>query len=163
MPWSKEASIIQHGKFDYWRTWFIEECDRSGLFGVNEKHLDLVTHPKLGYDKGAMIFLEDAPYFGANDQIHRVCGPYEVVPVRPTSGSDVVHERRGNIIVYKEAHPENGPWLDRSVTRIIEGDKIRFKQLASKFKFYPYRFGIRKSPQFEIELVRHQKSCWLCR
>lgn len=167
MTWPYEASVVHRNGHDYWRTWFIEECESAQLFGLTEKHLALVTVTGVGcpaYEAGTEIFLEDAPYFRASKTHHRVCGPYEVVPIiLPEEATPIYKDSKENLIVYKEANPKNGPWKDlSSVTRSIDGLKIHFPQIASQFNYYPYRFGIKRSKRFKIELVRHKEHCWLC-
>jgi hypothetical protein len=50
------------------------------LFGLNEKHLPLVTISipgiQIAYNEGTEIFLEDAPFFKKSKELHRVCDPY---------------------------------------------------------------------------------------
>jgi hypothetical protein len=68
MPWSYEASVVHREGCDYWRTWFLEECESIHLFGINRKHLPLVTMSSpdfSSYQEGTEVFLEDAPYFRA--------------------------------------------------------------------------------------------------
>lgn len=69
------------------RTWFFEECETSGFFGINEKHCNLIRFSSKGvppYQIGTEIWLEDAPVFPASEKrFHRVCGPYEVVSATP--------------------------------------------------------------------------------
>ena len=80
MP-SDKARVVHHAGHDYWRTWFLEECEAHHLFGINEKHLPLLTNAGFkSYRPGTRVFLDDAPYFRATRTHHRVCGPYEVVP-----------------------------------------------------------------------------------
>ncbi len=167
MPWSYEASVVSRNGHDYWRTWFWEECDKEQLFGLTEKHLPLLTKSGEGftaYEDGTKVFFEDAPYFRASTTHHRICGPYDVFPASlPDSATAIYRDSKGQVIVYKDPHPQTGPWLDKpSVTRYVDGLKLRFPQMAREFKFYPYRFGIRRSPHFKIELVQHQNNCWLC-
>lgn len=69
MPWSYETSVVTRGGKDYWRTWFIDECEQHGMFGLTEKHLPLVMTDGQGfqaYREGTEIYLEDAPYFKKN-------------------------------------------------------------------------------------------------
>jgi hypothetical protein len=167
MPWPYEASVINRAGSDYWRTWFFEECESAGLFGINEKHLPLIKASGPGfsaYRVGTEIFLEDAPYFKASKTHHRVCGPYHVVTAKVTAESKTVYVVDEAVIIYQEAHPENGPWLDRSrVTRIIEGIKVSFPHIAKEYGYYPYRFAIKRSKKFKIEHIPHEEgNCWLC-
>jgi hypothetical protein len=167
MPWPYEASVIHRAGRDYWRTWFLEECESSGLFGINEKHLPLLTSSGTGfsaYRVGTEVFLEDAPYFKATKTHHRVCGPYNVVAAQLTPGAEVIYTAADQVIVYKEPHPERGPWIDSDrVTRVIDGVRVSFPHIAREFGYYPYRFAIKRSPKFKIEVVPHEDSeCWLC-
>lgn len=169
MSWSYEASVVHRDGRDYWRTWFIEECESSGLFGINEKHLPLITKSGIGFDAyrvGTEIFLEDAPYFkGSRKQYHRVCGPYEVVSAQVPASGRAVYSVGNDVIVYKESRPGMGPWLDsQKVTRLIDGIKVHFPKIASQFGFYPYRFAIQKSRNFKVAHIAHQEGdCWLCK
>lgn len=167
MPWPYEASVINRAGRDYWRTWFLEECESAGLFGVNEKYLPLLKASGPGfsaYRVGTEIFLEDAPYFKATKTDHRVCGPYKIVAAQITLGAKPVYIVDDNVIIYQELHPEYGPWLDRlRVTRHIDGIKVSFRHIAKEFGYYPYRFAIKRSKKFRVELIPHEDSeCWLC-
>ncbi len=109
MPWPYEASVINLAGIDYWRTWFIEECEFAGLFGINEKHLPLIKASGPGfsaYRVGTEIFLEDAPYFKASKAHHRVCGPYHVVAAKVTAESKPVYVVDEAVIIYQEATPK---------------------------------------------------------
>jgi hypothetical protein len=167
MTWPYEASVIHRAGKDYWRTWFLEECESVGLFGINEKHLPLLKTSGLGfsaYRVGTEVFLEDAPYFKASESYHRVCGPYKVVAAQLPPGAKPVYMANDKVIIYKEPHPELGPWPDRSrVTRRIDGVTVSFPQIAGKFGYYPYRFAIMRGPEFKIDFVPHEENdCWLC-
>lgn len=146
MAWSYEASVVTRCGCDYWRTWFLEECESNGLFGLTARHLPLVITDGYGfrsYAKGTEIYLEDAPYFKKTKTHHRVCGPYVVVPSMLPPHGEVTHQKDGEIIIYKEKWPAKGPWMDRSyVRRVVDGEDIKFKQIASEFSFFPYRFSI---------------------
>lgn len=76
------AEVTQFRGRDCWRTWFIDECEQSCLFGINQKHLGLLRiagHGVVPYRVGTCVYLEDAPVFRASQkQFHRVCGPYVV-------------------------------------------------------------------------------------
>jgi hypothetical protein len=166
MPFPYEASVIHHNGHDYWRTWFFEECEKSGLFGVTEKHLPLLKAPSSlgGYQIGTEVFLEDAPYFKASGTHHLICGPYQVVEANLPDGARSIHEINGKTLSYKEKNPQNGPWFNRSrVTRTIKQKIVSFPQLAREFNFYPFRFAIKRSSKFQSQLVAHQEiECWLC-
>jgi len=146
MTWSYEASVVTRGGCDYWRTWFLEECEKYGKFGLTEKHLPLVTtdgHGFHSYDVGTEIYLEDAPYFKKTKIDHRVCGPYSVISSILPAKAEIIHKNHGKIIIYKEKFPSEGPWFDRTyVRRIADGVDMKYKQLASEFGFFPYRFSV---------------------
>ncbi len=152
---------------DCWRTWFLEECEEHKLFGITQKHLGLVrlSGPSVSpYHVGTRLFLEDAPYFHKTRDTHRLCGPYVVQATdRPPDGSTPEHIVNGNIIVFLNPHPENGPWVDRSRVRNIEGLSVRFRQTASRYGFFPFRFSIHRARDFRVECIEHLGDCWLCR
>jgi len=165
MTWSYEASVVTRGGKDYWRTWFIEECDQHGMFGLTEKHLPLVITDGPGfqsYREGTEIYLEDAPYFKKSKTHHRVCGPYSVIPSMLPLQAEETYKFNGKIIIFKEKVPSSGPWLDRPVRRIAEGVVMKYKQLSSEFNFFPYRFSIKKTAKYQVQHVRHESECWLC-
>ncbi|WP_448874116.1 hypothetical protein [Desulfobulbus propionicus] len=166
MAWSNEASVVSRGGVDYWRTWFLEECEEYNLFGLTARHLPLVLADGGGfhsYDEGRQLFLEDAPYFKKTKTHHRVCGPYEVVPSSLPPGGEITHQQNGKIIIYKEKWPERGPWLDRSyVRRNVDGVDLKYKQVSREFNFFPFRFSIRKTNKYKIHYFRHEADCWLC-
>ncbi len=154
--------VIRRNGCDYWRTWFIEECERSNLFG-NEG-----DHPWFsGYSVGTRIYLIDEPYYRATRN-HRICGPYEIIAMNDRLPNDakVIHKKGNDIIVFKEAHPEKGPWEHRRHERIIATKNYPFDQKAKDYNYFPYRFGIRRALDFKkpCEIVRHQNNvnCWLC-
>lgn len=169
MPWNLGPSVAVRNGCDYWRTWFLEECEESQRFGLTEKHLGLIT--KFGedivpYKVGTLVYFEDAPYFKAEKKHHRIVGPYEVfAPENLPPGVFRVFPKEGPLLVWKEPHPEAGPWLDRaSVSRTIDGTKVRFSQTASRFGHFPYRFAIRQTKGWKVEYVAHEeRGCWLCR
>lgn len=167
MPFPSEATVIHHNGHDYWRTWFFEECEKEGLFGITEKHLPLLTAhiSQGGYRIGTEILLEDAPYFKASKTHHLVCGPYRIIESTVPDGGTPVHQIDERIIVYKEKFPEKGQWFNRSrLTRTIKGQKVSFPQLASEFNFYPYRFSIQRAQNYQQKLVEHnERECWLCK
>jgi hypothetical protein len=67
------------------------------------------------------------------------------------------------VVIYKDRDPSRGPWLDNaSVTRVVRGITITYPQKASKFKFYPYRFSIQKSPDYNDFILQHGQQCVLC-
>ena len=146
-------SVIHFGGFDYWGTWFIDECEREELFGATQRHLLTLE----GYDIGTQIYLEDNPYFHQTGTKHRICGPYEVVPADPLpEGAVPIVKRAGRTVVYKDPAPERGPWKDRSrVERTAHGVRLRYRQLASQFSYFPYRFRIRRLPNRHPTLQPH--------
>jgi len=170
MPYGSGPSVVHRNGCDYWRTWFFEECEENQLFGITEKHLGLVKLRGVGitpYHVGTRIFLDDAPYFSRGTKTHhRICGPYEIVAMNNNLPADAKPEHTvGNeVIIYKEAHPEKAPWLNRNnVVRDIDGIKVKFNQIAKKYHFFPFRFGIIRAHNFKIELVEHNlHGCWLC-
>ncbi len=167
MSWRDEASVVTREGKDYWRTWFLEECEQHQIFGLTKKHLPLVLSDGFGfrsYREGTKIYLDDAPYFNKTKTHHRVCGPYSVVPSTMPINSKIIHKINGKIIIYEEKQPQKGPWLDKSyVRRIAEnGVKLKFKQIASEFGFFPYRFSIMKTEEYKVHFVKHDVGCWLC-
>jgi hypothetical protein len=155
--------IVNEGK-DYWRTWFIEECERNRVFGLTRQHLPLIIVQGCEYSVGREIFLEDAPYFKQTQTHHRVCGPYIVVASKPRRPHKVILEKSGEIIVYKVKKPEDGPWHDGSVQRPVgNGVILRYQQNASRYAHFPYRFKIRKAEDYKVQYIRHLgRECWLC-
>ncbi len=95
MPFGTGPYVNHSGGYDYWRTWFIEECDASQLFGVTKKHLGLITLDGVGlpsYRVGTRLSLEDAPYFRGSKTHHRICGPYEVFALQQLpEGVESIH------------------------------------------------------------------------
>ena len=145
----------------FWRTWFLEECEENMLFGVPKWPIRQLSNDAEGFkvfSSGTEFYLEDAPYNYRIKSHHRLCGPYIVVPsVLPKDGNIVI-ENDGKVIMFLEAHPSRGPWLDHSkVKKRIEKVEIIFPQKASKYGFYPYRFSFNRSPQFAIKLISHDE------
>lgn len=167
MPWGLGPSVSMFEGKDCWRTWFFLECEEHMLFGVTEKHLPLITKPCVEfepYKSGTKLLLEDAPYYHEVKGYHRVCGPYEVFALSSMPDEALrTFPKIGEIIVYKEANPEKGPWLNRSVKRRIDGMDVRYRQMASKFEFFPYRFAIRRSRDWKARHVKHLRGCPLCK
>ena len=161
------TEVIQFRKRDCWRTWFFEECEESGLFGVNEKHCGLIRLSGKGvvpYHVGTAVYLEDAPVFPASEErFHRICGPYEVVPATPLPDDAVViHEYKGVPILFLEAHPERGPWGNGTKRRLgVCGLDLKHRQTAREFNFYPFRFRIKRSSRWEEIIVPHSSRCAL--
>ena len=140
-------AVFKYKGIDCWRTWFINECEQSELFGVTLGHLN---HVKT-YRAGSLIYLEDAPWFSRGRKVHhRICGPYEVVATDSLPKDARPIDPDGNkVIVYEEAHPEKGPWNDGIVSRDLNGKNVDVMQTASTYKHYPYRFGIRHANNWE--------------
>ncbi|MBA3572307.1 MAG: hypothetical protein H0W34_10115 [Pyrinomonadaceae bacterium] len=168
MAWGYGPSVIHRDGCDYWRTWFLQECEHEGLFGLTIGHLPLVRTKGVGvipYHAGTLVYLEDAPYFHATEKKrHRVVGPYEVVTAgQLPEDANVVHHDHGRPIVWHEPHPEQGPWLNRSnVKRTIDGVVITFRQMAGTFGYFPYRFRIKRAPGWKSTTYEHYVGCWLC-
>jgi len=167
MPWTLGPSVNLFEGKDCWRTWFLPECEEWQLFGATEKHLPLIAEPCDGfvpYRSGTKVLLEDAPYYQSVKDYHRVCGPYEVFALsRLPEGAEQTFPKMGEVIVYEEAHPEKGPWIDRSVKRRIDGVDVRYRQMAAKFGFFPFRFAIRRATEWKARHVKHLKDCSLCK
>lgn len=164
MPSYYQPTLISHpqaGK-EIWGTWFIEECERECLFGVNEPFLDLLST----YGLGSEFYMEDTPYFWKRRNAHRICGPYVVQEaVVPSEDCVVNHiDRKAHVpIVYHDRHPWKGPWLDKSnVTRVINGERITFNQLASRFNYFPFRFRMVRSSSWEQKYPPHAERCRWC-
>ena len=177
MPWTKDPSVVHRGGHDYWRTWFVEECEQARLFGVTGKHLGLLgvvskrpgrsTVLKKGvlpYGPGTVMYVEDAPWFPhTGRQIHRVCGPYKVEPSAGLpSGATPIHAIGGAAIVYEDTRPARGPWHDGSRQRVVDGDRLRFRQIASEYDYFPFRFRIVPTDDWHVDYVPHRGNCWLC-
>jgi hypothetical protein len=158
VPYPQSHSVVHFGGHDYWRTWFIEECEREQLFGLTERHLLSVEKQ---YTVGTKVFLEDAPFYHHSESKHRICGPYDVFEADPLPpDSTAVYSDKGRTLVYLHHHPERGPWLDQStVHRRVEGVRLTFRKIASEFGYFPYRFRIRRSRTFKIQLFPHTGDC----
>ena len=167
MPWNLGPSVNTLDGMDCWRTWFFEECEEAKIFGMTKRHLPLITKYGYGvvpYTVSTKVLLEDAPYFNATKTHHRVCGPYEVYAFSELpDDAKPIFPKEGPILVYEDAHPDRGPWLDGSKKRKIDGIEVRFRQMASKFKFFPFRFGILRAKGWKTRLVRHVEDCRLCK
>ncbi len=158
-------SVINHNGFDYWDTWFIEECETANLFGFNEGHLQRIT--RMPYRVGTRIFLVDEPYFRKTIKYHRICGPFEIVAMDDKMPRDAepIHVVDNKIIVFKEVHPENGPWKNGRIKREMNGRDYTVHQIADDYNYFPYRFGIRYVNYTKREkTVKHKPvDCWVCR
>lgn len=161
------AEVIQLRNHDCWRTWFFDECEDAGLFGLNQKHLGLIRLSGKGvapYRVGTELFLEDAPVFPASEnKFHRVCGPYEVASANPLpEGAVVVHEFNGISIVYLDPHPEHGPWGNGTKRRNgVCGLNLKHRQTAKEFNYYPFRFRLKRSPRWKELIIAHSSVCEL--
>ena len=154
-------SVYQYNNQDCWRTWFLEECEAAGLYGVTIGHLKYIKG--VPYQSGTIIYLEDAPYFHEHKIHHRVCGPYEVVATTqlPADGKSI-HIHNNQVIVYEESRPKLGPWLNRTMVRVIEGVPSRIKQMASNYEYFPLRFKIKPHKDHDVVLETHEVNCTLC-
>lgn len=161
-------SVIRHENHDYWRTWFLDECDDMCLLGITAELVPRMVTPGPGvssYHVGTELFLEDAPWFLHSERrTHRICGPYVVKGADAVpEDTEVVHEVDGQIVVYRDPHPERGPWHNRSkVERLVDGEVVVFRQIAGQFDHFPYRVRIVRSPRWRVDLIWHSPSCWLC-
>ena len=88
MAWGYGPSVVhdEERHSDVWRTWFLDECESSRLFGLTSGHLRLVTKAGEGiepYRPGTTIYLEDAPWPATKDELIdysiRSGAPLEVV------------------------------------------------------------------------------------
>ena len=161
MPRDFGPSVSQYDKKDCWRTWFLEECEEAGLYGITTEQLKYIK--AVPYRPGTMIYLEDVPYFQEKKIHHRVFGPYRVVATThlPKDGKSV-HAHDNQVVVYKEYRPESGPWLNRTRVRVIEGDTIHVKQTASQHEYFPLRFRIKPLKHYKVQLITHEVNCTLC-
>ncbi|SRR6266446_1916342 len=154
-------SVYQYDNKDCWRTCFLEECEAAGLYGVTKGHLNYIKAAP--YQSGTIIYLEDSPYFHEHKIHHRVCGPYQVAATThlPKDGKSVyVHNNQ--VIVYEEHRPRSGPWLNRTMVRVIEGTPIHIKQMASSYEYFPLRFRIKPLNHYKIQFITHEVNCTLC-
>ena len=162
------AEVTQFRGRDCWRTWFFDECEQAGLFGINKKHIDLLSQHAPGvlpYHPGTRIFLEDAPVFPeSKESFHRICGPYQVQPLdNLPSGVSIVYSFDDKPILYLDPHPEKGPW--RNGTRIRKGVcglDLKFPQTAKQYNYYPYRFRICRSSEWQEIREPHGMKCKIC-
>jgi hypothetical protein len=161
-------SVTRRHGYDYWRTWFLDECEAASLLGVTAEQLPLITKSGAGrspYRPGTELFLEDAPWFPhSGGKTHRISGPY-VVKATDTlpDHAELIHEVDGQIVVYRDFQPERGPWHNRSMAqRLVDGEIVVARQIAGQFDHFPYRTRIVRTPRWHIELIRHSDNCWLC-
>ena len=154
-------SVYQHDNKDCWRTWFLEECEETRLYGITIGYLKYIK--AVPYQSGTIIYLEDVPYFHEHKIHHRVCGPYKVIATTqlPANGKSI-HTHDNKVIVYEEPKPKSGPWLNRTRVRVIEGAPIDIKQMASSDEYFPLRFRIKPLKHYEIRLITHEVNCTLC-
>ena len=157
-----QVSVISRGGRDYWRTWFIQECEETCLFGFAEKHLRLL---KTDYQQGKKVYLEDAPYFHNCKIHHRLCGPYELVAIKELpQGAEAAISSAVGVVVYRQSNPQAGPWFDRrGVRRSADGLSMKFDQLASEYEYFPLRIRIKRAAKFDIRRIAHEPGCWLCK
>jgi hypothetical protein len=172
MAWGLGPSINRYGGRDSgddcWRTWFIEECEESNMFGLTHKHLPLVRLASRGvvpYHVGTRLYLEDAPYFHKSKKRHRLLGPYLVNSTNPIPASaKPIYIHEGKVIVYEDAEAARGPWLNRTRCRDIDDLTVHYRQTASPYNYFPLRFRIERAKKgFSAEYIPHEAECWLCR
>ena len=96
---------------------------------------------------------------------HRICGPYKVIPtVTLPSGASIVHIIDESIIIYEDLNPSRGPYHDcRLRIRVVDGQAIRFPQIARNYHYFPYRFRIERSENWSAKKIQHHNYCWLCK
>ena len=146
---------------DCWKTWFIDECQRSHLFGV--RYFNQIKQ----YRIGELIYLEDEPFFSKTTiQKHRICGPYRIVESTPEDPYEIKIEENGKIVIYKDLNASREPWSDNpAVTRFVKDGEVtievNYSQTAERFDFFPYRFSI-ESVQDKDNFVQHTSQCDLC-
>jgi len=153
------STVISHPEKDkdIWRTWYIEECERESLFGLNQPFLGFLYT----YRVGTEFYLEDARYFWWKDRtIHRICGPYIVkATALPHKNCTYSHRR----IVYHDYSATKGPWLDHEkIWSTINGERIQYSQYASWSNYFPYRFGMQRSPCWSDKYPPHTSRCPWC-
>ncbi|MBZ0156020.1 MAG: hypothetical protein K8I29_07360 [Alphaproteobacteria bacterium] len=152
---------------DHWRTWFWDDCDTHGMFGITLKHMRRIQGCLEGippYDFGTMIYLEDAPYFRFSGQsVHVIHGPYIVVPSDLPPKSFVAHKTENGIILWCKRKAHEGPWSDGMKTREFHGIPYNIPQCASYYEFFPFRFRIERDISFTTRWMPHHKECRYCR
>ena len=152
MPYPKTPSIYSYRGRDCWRTWFIEECEESGLFGVASGNLKRITSRSFG--EGTEFYFEDVPYSRFVDPSQRrICGPYVVVPSAEALDREVERRDGDKVIVFRSLSPASGPWLNGTKKRVIDGKSISHPQMAGNFDFFPYRFSFVKGSNFSVLLI----------
>jgi hypothetical protein len=171
MPLYLARSIfLRHGSHCF-RTWFIDECDKNGMFGVTRGNLQLITkeNPSSGsflYKVGTKIYLEDAPYFKhiSRRSTHRIVGPYAVIGSDfPGTSFKPFHLDGENVVVYEDPNPKLGPWLNKTnVQRQIDGVSVTINQMAGRFGYFPFRFRFVRCSDWSVVFVQCGKNCELC-
>jgi hypothetical protein len=137
-------------------TWYIEEVNGSGLFGVDGKHLSWLQNLRVGL----RIYFDDVPYrIYCSRSRHRLLGPYEVIPSVNIDTRKVLVLDRDQAVVYLEPEPERGPWLDGPKERHCGRRPFSFRQDAKSYQYFPYRFAIRPAEGFGEQFVAHPADC----
>ena len=133
------SRVPPHESYACWRTWFLEECEQTGLFGIPERD------PQLRWLRncvvGTRFYLEDAPYhFRGDSGRHRLCGPFEVLESTLPSECEAEVTAMGRLVALKQRHPDRGPWKNaQHRQRFIENRNVTFCQDAEKFGWFPIR------------------------
>lgn len=156
------VTVISHQGSEYYRTWFLEECLENGIYGITESHIISV---KDSIRNKIPFYLEDVPYFRATHRTeHLVYGPLKIVPsIIPAAGTSVF-EFEGRTFIYKAHRPQDGPWLDRRVTRKWDGGlRYQVNQKASDYGFYPFRFSFKPETGCGYRKIKHESHCFLCK
>lgn len=152
---------------DCWSTWYWEDCDRHGIFGVTLKHIKRITGGIRGlpaYDVGTRIYFEDAPFFRCSGKrVHVIHGPYIVVASELQPKSSVVHRTESGIIMLAKRRAFEGPWIDGLKRREFGGVIYDYPQCASYYEFFPFRLSIRRDSTFTTREEPHTEYCRHCR
>jgi hypothetical protein len=138
-------------------TWFIEEVDQASLFGVDSNLLPwLESYVRVGL----RIYFDDVPYrVRFNPQMHRLLGPYEVIPTSGIDSQRTVVSDGGQAVVYHEPAAQDGPWFNRSAIRHFDGVSTAISQDAAQYNYFPYRFAVRRADGFGEQFVAHTADC----
>ena len=154
---SDRVTVGRFRGLDCWRTWFLEECEAAALFGMAERHR---LWFKYYCREGTRLYFEDAPYFRLPGATHRIFGPFEVVVANTPDDAEPEIRVCGVTVVYREAHPQRGPWRDRrGVLGIWGRQRLTYDQNASEYDYFPFRFGIRRAASCGESLVAHGPAC----
>jgi len=152
---------------DYWSTWYWDECDRHGVFGVTIRQIKRITGSlgeRPAYDVGTRIYFEDAPFFRfSNKKKHVIHGPYVVVASELQPKCKVVHKTDNGIILLAQYRAFEGPWIDGLKTREFDGEFYNYVQCASYYQFFPFRLKIQRDSTFITQEESHSDYCRHCR